>query len=100
MAESIKVAWLKDKSSEKIAPITTANQVMMDYTGSENLKTKIESIDTKIDVIDTEVDSLLEEAKSYSDIGDISTLESSQLYTDSAVSQKSQVQLIILEEGD
>lgn len=47
-----------------------------------------------------EVDSTLSSANSYSDAGDMSTLETSQLYTDNAISQKSQVQLIILEEGD
>ena len=47
-----------------------------------------------------EVDPILPSAKSYSDEGDASTLESSQVYTDTAVSQKTQVQIIILEEGD
>lgn len=41
-----------------------------------------------------EVDTILPSANSYSDERDTSTLEASQLYTDNAVSQKAQVQII------
>lgn len=40
------------------------------------------------------VDTILPSAKSYSDTGDTTTLEASKNYTDNAVTQKTQVQII------
>lgn len=69
------------------------------YASLSSLSTFLDNI-KKIFATKTEVDTNLSSAKSYSDIGDASTLKTSQLYTDNAVSQKSQVRIIVLEEGD
>lgn len=69
------------------------------YASLNSLSTLVENI-KNLFATKADVDTILPSAKSYSDVGDASTLESSQVYTDTAVSQKTQVQLIILEEGD
>jgi hypothetical protein len=42
----------------------------------------------------------LDEAKAYTDSGNATTLKTSQTYTDTALAQKSQVQIITWEDGD
>lgn len=69
------------------------------YASLDNLSTFLNNI-KDIFATKTEVDTTLSTAKSYSDEGDESTLGESQLYTDNAVSQKSQVQIITWEADD
>jgi hypothetical protein len=69
------------------------------YASLNTLSAFLENI-KRLFATKADVDTILPSAKSYSDTCDASVLESSQSYTDNAVSQKSQVQLITLEEGD
>lgn len=62
------------------------------YTESE--------VNQKIGVINNSISASTTEAKSYADIGDATTLETSKTYTDDAVTQKTQVQIITWEDDD
>lgn len=88
------LASAKEYTDSAVSVLANASHTHDDlyYTESE--------INTKIDEINTSISTSTTEAKSYADTGDATTLESSKTYTDNAVAQKTQVQIITWEADD
>ena len=82
--------------------ILSATDIGADVSGSADtaLGESKAYTDEKVATINSSISNSATETKSYADVGDTLTLEASNTYTDNAVAQKSQVQIITWEEND
>lgn len=80
----------------------SATDIGADVSGSADTALSESKIytDEKVTTINNSISNSVAETKSYADTGDTSTLEVSKTYTDNAVAQKSQVQIITWEDDD